>query len=336
METAQLTNILYVILSFSFLMYVLLDGFDLGAGILVLLANDEKYRETAMESILGVWHANQTWLIVFGAMLFGAFPAAYGLILSALYVPVILMLAGLILRGIGLEFYHQAQKKSRFSLAFGVGSLVSAMAQGFGVGALLSGLAIVKGEYIGGVMSWVCPFSILIGLGLPVFYVLLGATRLMNKTEGPEHDFSNRAALTAAYLALPAALLVVLWALIGGQPWTKNWFSWPGFFFTLLPLVLGALTIIPLVNKLRTEGDTSGFATTVLMICLLGFGIAASLWPFVAPPGLTLAAAAAAPVNQKIVLTTLCIMLPLIIIYNFYMYRVFRGKAKDGEYGGYA
>ncbi len=330
MEPSSLAVFWYVFLVFAFLMYVVLDGFDLGAGLMVLLRPDPKFRSQAMLGIAGVWHANQTWLVVFGATLFGAFPLAYGVALSALYLPVGLLLIGLVMRGVALEYYEYARDSVRIGQIFGLGSLVATMAQGLGVGALLVGLPAAHGHYGGGIFGWLSPFSVLLGLGLPVVYYLFGATRLAGKTDGDTRAFCLRTGRTAAGLTLAAAVVVALWGRTAGHTWAQAWTSAPGM--TLGPIVLGALAFIPLFLAFRRGRGTFGWA--VLAVGLVGVGIAGGLFPLLVPPDVTVTMAAAPPQVHRFMLAGLAIVAPLILVYTIYMYRVFRGPVDEGEPAG--
>jgi len=205
METLQpyLVSIWFFILFFILLLYLVLDGFDLGIGVLSLFSEGEERRGILMESIAGVWHANQTWLVVFGALLFAVFPVVYGVVLSALYVPVTVMLFGLIFRGVAFEFRGEGEKKRVWNAAFGLGSLAAAAAQGYAIGGVLSGLPMSGTRYIGGFWDWLNPFSTLVAVMVVSGDALLGATYLLLKTDG---DVRDRAYRSAMGLSLPVLL----------------------------------------------------------------------------------------------------------------------------------
>ena len=207
---------------------VVSDGFDLGVGILSLLTRDERRRSILMGSIGPVWHANLTWLVVLGGVFFGAFPVAYGVIFSALYLPVFVMIIALAFRGVSFDFREEAQDQGPWNLAFGLGSLAAALAQGFAVGGFLSGLNLAGDRFAGGVWDWLNPFAALVALGLLCGYVLLGATYLIVKTEGDLQRDCYRYARTAAGWLLVAAVAAGGWAYVASPFLARTWFVWPG------------------------------------------------------------------------------------------------------------
>ena len=331
-SSSTLAIVWYLFLAVVFYLYVVLDGFDLGAGILTLFSRDEKFHSVAAGSILGVWHANQTWLIVFGGTLFGAFPLVYGVVLSALYIPVALMLFGLILRGVALEYYYQASKsRNKVAFLYGLGSLIASAAQGLGVGAWLSGIPVEAGRFSGGIFSWLTPLAILLGIGLPFFYTMLGATRLIPLCQGDIKTFCENSAQKATLASLGGAGLVVVWALAASPFWAGNWFVWPGALLTLLPLLLGAAALVILLLSLVKGRAGAPFGWSVLAVTLLFFGVAAGVYPVLAPPDITIFKAASPAPTQTFMLIGIGLFTPLIIVYTLYMYRVFGGRSAAGE-----
>ena len=225
---ADLALVWYLLLALVLALTLLLDGLDLGVGVLSLFLRREEERGLMMASVAGVWHANQTWLVVLGALLFGAFPLAYGLVLSALYLPVALMLLGFILRGVSLEYYSHAADPRPWGLAFGLGSLLATLAQGLGLGALLSGLPLVAGRYSGGAWGWLSPFSFAAALGLLGCFVLMGAGWLVLKTNGELQDKARRAARATSFFLLLAAPALILWSCRLHPFLSARWLAWPG------------------------------------------------------------------------------------------------------------
>ena len=267
---------LYLLVALSFLVYVLLDGIDLGVGIVSLLRRNPEYTRAAIRSIGPVWHANQTWLIVFGTLLFGAFPVVYSVALSSLYLPVILMLIGFIFRGIGLELYETAEdRQGPLGLAFGAGSLLATLAQGWGVGAVIWGLIPAAGS---GVWVWFHPFPLFLGVGLSIYYVLLGSVWMTAKTEGPVQETVRGDAVLAARLALAGALVLVVWALVSGSPLARRGLSWPGAIVSLLPLLIGAAGFLPLLTS-WPRPDVLPLTYALGLVTFLGLGVAGSLYP---------------------------------------------------------
>ncbi len=326
----ELVLVWYLLLSFALLLTILLDGMDLGVGILSLFLSEEEQRGAMLASIGSIWHANQTWLVVLGALLFGAFPLVYGLVLSALYLPVALMLLGFIFRGVSLEYYPSAENKRLWGLAFGLGSLLAAVAQGLALGALLAGLPLQAGRYSGGTWGWLSPFSLAATLGVLGVFVLAGGAWLVLKTTGEVREKARRAARAAAFFLLIAAPALIAWA-CGLHPFlTSRWLAWPGMLLTSLPLALAAIAFVLLVVSLARGWEASSFAMALVMLLLALVSLAGSLYPVVVPPGLTAFQAASAPINLKFMLTGIAVVLPLMLAYNAYQYWVFRGKVGEG------
>ena len=331
METSSLAGVWFFIIITMLLLYVLLDGFDLGAGILTLFVKDKDFIGASIGSIHGIWHANQTWLVVVGASLFGAFPLAYSVILSALYIPVALMLLGLIIRGLAVEFYYSTDNRNLLDRAYGVGSLIMAMAQGAGVGAIMAGLPSVDGKFAGSVWGWISPFSILVALGLPILYCLLGSTWLIMKTNGKVQESSRKAARMSLILTIAGAAAVAVYGLAFKAFWAQGWFTGSHFATTLLPVLLGLAALAAVFASLGKGGDKGPFVLSLAGGALLFLGVATGVYPYITPPSITAAQAAADPITLKFMITGIAIVLPLIIIYTFYMYRIFGGKV--GELG---
>ena len=265
---------------------VVSDGFDLGVGILSLFTRDERRRAILMGSIGPVWHANLTWLVVLGGLFFGAFPVAYGVIFSALYIPVLVMLIALAFRGVSFDFREEAQDKGPWNLAFGLGSLAAALAQGFAVGGFLGGLNLAGDRFVGGVWDWLNPFAALVALGLLCGYVLLGATYLIVKTEGDlQHDNYRYAQSGGLVRSSAVAVAVGLWAIFKYPFLARKWFIWPGAMLTSLPACLGVVAFILLIRSLLKLRETAPFVWSLILCALLMFATAASVYPYVVPPG---------------------------------------------------
>ncbi len=337
METAPqplLALIWFCLLGFILLIYVVMDGFDLGVGILSGFAREEQHRSLLMGAVGYTWHANQTWLVVLGGLLFGAFPLAYGVVLSAMYLPMALMGFGLIFRAVALEFRGQSSFKFFWYLAFTMGSLLAALAQGFILGGILSGLQVEGNAFAGGVWDWLSAFSLCAALGLVCGYALLGATYLIIKTEGKIKELSYRASLPLAILSFLAAMGVSWWAVIR-QPWLgAKWFTWPGFWITSFPLLLGVGSLIFLILSLQARrSERAPFIFSLMFFVFHFIGLAGSLYPRIVPPRVTVGLAAAQPLILKVMLVVMALLLPIMLLYNVYQYRVFRGKAEVVSYG---
>ena len=331
----SLPDLWFALVGFMLFLAVVLDGFDRGVGILSLLTRDERRRSILMGSIGPVWHANLTWLVVLGGVFFGAFPVAYGVIFSALYLPVFVMVIALAFRGVSFDFREEARDQGPWNLAFGLGSLSAALAQGFAVGGFLGGLDLAGGKFVGGVWDWLNPGAALVALGLVCGYVLLGATYLILKTEGDLQRDHYRYARTAAVSLLVAAGAAGLWAYATSPFLARTWFIWPEARLTTVPAGLGVVAFFLLIRSLGKRRETAPFVWSLIGFALVMFATAASVYPYAVPPGLTLVAAASPAQTLTIMLILMGVLLPVMLIYNGYQYRVFRGKTPDRGYGAY-
>lgn len=328
-----LAEIWFWLIGFILILYVVLDGFDLGAGILFLWTGDERRRASILGALGYTWHANQTWLVVLGGLLFGAFPLAYGTLLSALYLPIGLMLLGLILRGVSFEFREEAHLKVFWNWAFGGGSLLAALAHGFVVGGVLSGWHMAGDTYAGGVWAWLNPFTLLVSVGLVFGYLQLGATYLIIKTEPEMHDYCRKLASVATFLSLVIVLGAVIWSLKITPVLLHKWVSWPGFLTTSLPSLLTLLSYFFLLNTLRTgKSETAPFIQASCIFVFAFISLAGSLYPYILPPQVTVDAAAPA-LSLKMMLVVMVPLLPLMLLYNVYQYKVFSGKVSAADQG---
>ena len=312
-------------------LYVILDGFDLGIGMLFPFAEDDKERDQMMASIAPFWDGNETWLVMGGAGLLVAFPLAYSIVMPALYLPMIVMLLALVFRGVAFEFREIGTNKALWNTAFTGGSTLAGFTQGVILGGLVQGIAVKDGAYAGGTFDWATPFALLCGLGVSFGYALLGATWLTMKTEGP---VAKRARTHAVWL-LGAVLLfmaaVSLWTPLAFSRISERWFSLPNFFFLWPVPLLTALTAFAAWRSLRQGGDNVPFIATIGLF-LLGFlGLAISSYPYLVPPSLTIWQTAAAPASQTFMLIGTVVLLPLILAYTAYVYWLFRGKVGPGE-----
>lgn len=318
------------LLAVTVLLYVLLDGFDLGVGILFAFA-DEPNRRKMLSAISPVWDGNETWLVLTGTVLFGAFPAAYAALLSAFYLPLVLMLCALILRGVAFEFRYKAIGFRWFwDLGFAGGSLVATFIQGMTVGALVEGLPMKDAHYIGGTLGWFSPFAVLCGFGLVLGYSLLGASWLVRKCEGRirERAYQLLPVLTVGVLAFLATAFVL--ALTMHLNLMSRWFERP--YLLIFPLI-GAISSVCLLKSTQRRNDLAPFRFSAL-IFLAAFGtLAGSFWPFMIPFALTVEQAASPPASLNFIFwgAGLFIM-PLTLIYTLVVYRLFRGKVADVGY----
>ncbi len=324
------------IIALGVFMYVLLDGFDLGVGVLFLLAPTEHDRDTMMNSIAPIWDGNETWLILGGASLLGAFPLAYATLLPAFYLPIMLMLFGLIFRGIAFEFRFKAARRKRWwDVSFCLGSGLATLMQGMLLGAFITGVpveALPGGvyRYAGGALDWLTPFNLMCGVGLLCGYALLGATWLILKTEGNLQVFAFRAARVQLALVVAFIVVVSLWTPLAHPAIQQRWFTMPNLLYLMpVPLVTGA-TLVGLLLALRRQYEMAPFILSLALFALSYFGLAISLWPYVVPRALTIWDAASPRGSQLFLLVGVGCLLPIILLYTTYSYRVFRGKVGEG------
>jgi cytochrome d ubiquinol oxidase subunit II len=321
-----LGNIWFFLIGLMLVLYVVLDGFDLGVGILSLFAGDEDSRGIMMASLGSVWDANETWLVVLGGALFGAFPLVYGVALHALYVPVMVMIFGLIFRGVALEFHAHARRKSLWGVAFGAGSLVAAICQGLILGAVIGGITVRDNSFVGGLWDWAYPFPLLVAVGVVFGYALLGATFLISKTTGEMLQRSYRRARVSAWAMLAAAAAVTVWTPVLHDHIASKWFSLPAFFY-IATLPLGALVaFLMLMRSLHRGHEHAPFVYSLIIFLCSFSGLAISLYPYLLPPYVSISDAAASPKTLVFMLTGIGMLLPIMLIYNGYQYYVFRGK----------
>lgn len=318
------------VIALGVLVYIVLDGFDLGVGVLFAAAPDEAARATMMNSIAPVWDGNETWLILGGAVLFAAFPLAYAVALPALYIPLMLMLFALIFRGVSFELRFKAKNPRPWDFAFGLGSTVAAFMQGAMLGGLVNGIKVENNAFAGGPFDWVTPLAVAAGLGVVAGYALLGACWLVLKTEG---ELQARARVWGRWLTLAVLAAMGTVSLITPLEHARvaaRWFSGLNI-VALAPVPLAALGAAYLLwSALKQGAERAPFFLAVLMF-LLGFaGIAISLWPYIVPYAVTIWAAAAPRASQVFTLIGVAVALPMVAVYTIYAYRVFRGKVSEG------
>ncbi len=323
------------VIGFGVLMYVLLDGFVLGLGILAPFAEDEHQLDHMMNTAAPIWDGNETWLVLGGAGLLAAFPKAYAILLSTLYLPVLLMLVALIFRGVAFEFRFKATRaKAAWGAAFALGSMFTAFAQGLILGALVEGMPLQGGKYVQGAFAWFSPFSMLTGVALVFGYALLGSTWLILKTE----DRMQRVART---LTRPLVLVVVAfmglvsaWLPFLDSRIMARWFD-SGHFWWLAPVPLLALAnAFALWRASMREGrDALPFVLTLSFFALGFAGLVLGIWPNIIPPSMSIWDAASSTSSQLFLGVGIVILLPAILGYTFWSYRVFSGKvAADSGY----
>jgi cytochrome d ubiquinol oxidase subunit II len=331
--TADLTVVWACLIAFAVAAYVVMDGFDLGIGILFPFFRVGKERDQAMNAIAPVWDGNETWLVLGGGGLLAAFPLAYAIILPALYAPLIAMLLGLVFRGVAFEFrWRDPGHRPWWDAGFFLGSLVATFAQGVTLGALLQGITIEGRSYAGGWWEWLTPFSLLTGASLVIGYALLGATWLIWKTEGRIHDDARRYARFLLPAMLAALGLVSLATPFLERKYYERWFEVPGLFVTVpMPLLVATVAFL-LWRQLKRGHDATPFFLALALFGLSLIGLAISMWPDVIPGRLSIWDAAAPHTSQLFMLVGASVLIPLILAYTAWSYWVFRGKVGEEGY----
>jgi cytochrome d ubiquinol oxidase subunit II len=313
-------------------MYVILDGFDLGIGILFPFAKGERERDQMMNSVAPFWDGNETWLVLGGAGLMVTFPLAYSIILPALYLPVIIMLLALVFRGVAFEFrWIGVTSKPQWTFAFAAGSIVAAFCQGLILGGLIQGIKVENGEFAGGTFDWATPFAVMCGLSLVAGYALLGATWLVMKTEGSVAERARSHAKLLLLLVLACMAIVSLWTPLAFERIAERWFSLPNIlFFWWVPAVT-ALVAFAAWRWLDTGREVLPFLASIALFLLGYLGLLISNFPYLVPPSLTIWQTASAPATQIFMLVGTLLLLPIILGYMIFVYWIFAGKLREGE-----
>ncbi|MEA9393548.1 cytochrome d ubiquinol oxidase subunit II [Acerihabitans sp. TG2] len=329
----NLPVIWFLIIVFSTLMYIVMDGFDLGIGILFPIVKDPLERNIMINSVAPVWDGNETWLVLGGSALFGAFPLAYSVIVDALSIPLTLMLFALIFRGVAFEFRSNALKGHRafWDRAFIGGSVVATFCQGVVVGAFINGFPVVGRAYAGSAFAWLTPFSLFCGLGLTIAYALLGCTWLIMKTE---HELRNRMLRWVKPLLLALLLVMAIiscWTPLAHSAIAQRWFSLPNLYYLLPVPLLVAIACIAIVAAVNRDAHHAPFLFTLLLVFVGFAGLGISIWPFIIPPTIDLRAASAPAQSQGFMLVGALLIIPIILVYTFWSYFVFRGKINPQE-----
>ncbi|MFH0725395.1 MAG: cytochrome d ubiquinol oxidase subunit II [Pseudomonadota bacterium] len=313
------------------ILYVILDGFSLGTGLLFPTAKNDAERDTLMNSIAPVWDVNQTWIVFGGGALFASFPTTYAVLFSALYIPLLTFIFGLIFRGVALEFRVNANRKAIWDHAFFAGSLVAVLAQGITLGAYISGIKTTDGVFSGGAFDWLTPFSVMVGVALIAGYSLLGATYLLIKTTGPVRDRAFRQALLAALSVAGFMVIVSIWTPIHNPEIPARWFSSPRVYFIWIFPLLGLVSFYLLIQSLGKRREIAPFLFSVLLFLSAYLGLEAALYPFAILPDITIFQAAAQRETQIFTLWGVVLVLPFVLGYTIYSYWVFRGKITESD-----
>lgn len=322
------------------LAYVILDGFDLGVGMLFAVEKDRAARDVMVNTIAPVWDGNETWLVLGGAGLYGAFPIAYSIILPAFYPLVMLMVLGLIFRGVAFEYRfraHSEAHRSAWDIGFFGGSAVAAFCQGTILGGLLQGITTHNHQFAGAVFAWVAPFPLFCGLAVMVGYVMLGAAWLYWRTSGALQERMRGHAKRTGMAMIAVIAIVSLWSPFLNPAFFQRWFALPGLFATALApiavLTLGLIFFRHLRHPhIAAQHDSTPFfcGLGLFTICFLGLGY--SIFPLIVPPSITIWEAASPPASQGFLLAGTAVLLPIIIAYNLFAYWIFRGKVEPGAH----
>ncbi len=328
METIDLTLIWIVIIAIGVFMYVLMDGFDLGVGILFPFAPRDHDRDVMMNSVAPVWDGNETWLILGGAGLLAAFPLVYTVFLPALYIGVFLLLAGLIFRGVAFEFRFKANRSRRlWDHAFNIGSTVAAFAQGAVVGAYIQGFETEGFNYVGGPLDWLTPFTVMTGLGVVAGYALLGSTWLILKSSGDTQKWAYRITPWLIAAVVGFFVLVSIWTPLAESRVLNRWLENAEILW-IFP-VLTVICLWWLWQGVRSEREGVPFVATMALFGLFYVGLLISMWPYAVPPEHTFWDAASAPEAQLFLLLGFLFVIPIVLGYTAWTYWVFRGKVDD-------
>ena len=317
------------LLAFAVLAYVVLDGFDLGVGILFVVEREDAERDVMVNSIAPMWDGNETWLVLGGGGLFAVFPLAYATIMPALYPAIIAMLLALVFRGVAFEFRFRAASRGGrrlWDVAFSLGSAVAALCQGLTLGGLLQGVKLENRAYAGGWWDWLTGFTVLCGLAVVAGYALLGACWLIWRTEGALQQRCRRHARTLGVVVLAFIAVVSLWTPMLNPSFYQRWFGWPGIVLTAPVPLLVALLAGGFWRGLSLKHDLTPFLCALgwFVLCFVGLGI--SMYPLIVPPSISIWQAAAPPESQAFLLVGAVVLLPIILVYTGYSYWLFRGK----------
>lgn len=326
-----LANIWFFIIGLMLFLYVVLDGFDLGVGILSLFTRNDTHRAIMMTSLESIWDANETWLVLLGGSLFGAFPLVFAIMLQTLYIPVMIMLFALIFRGFAFEFRHHARNKAPWNLAFGYSSLLASLAQGLAFGGLISGLGITESDDQGNVWGWFTPFCALVALGVATGYTLLGATYLMIKTEGAIQRISIIQSYVAAILEIVLVIMVVIWAARFNSYFDARWADKVTGNFMNFFLILAVFAFFMLMRALQRRFEIRAFFWSVIITMASFTAVSIGYYPYMVPAHISLINAASSSKTLLFMLAGIGLLIPIMLVYSGYQYLVFRGKVQMGK-----
>jgi cytochrome d ubiquinol oxidase subunit II len=315
----------YFLLVVSMTLFIILDGADLGIGVLSLRAGESECSRM-LAAIGPMWYTNETWLVVGGATLFGAFPLAYSVILSSLYIPAMLLLFGLIFRAVSVEFRSHSEHKRLWSIVFGIGCLIAILGQGFLFGGLLSNLKIEGGSFVGGPWDWLNLTSIVVAIGVLAGYTMIGAAYLVRKTEGSAQIQNRRRLLASAWIALALFAVMVALMLFGIAPVTLPWARSPHIFLMPLFLLITVVGFAMILLSAKWQSDKAPYIWAVVVLLSVAATTITGIFPYFIPFSLSIAGAASPQNSLVFMLFGAGIILPIVIFYNLYVHGVFAGK----------
>ena len=322
------------LVGFAMILYVVLDGISLGVGLLFPAAGDENGRTILMATIAPVWDANQTWLVFGGAAIFAAFPVLFSVLASALYIPLMTFIMGLIFRGVTFEFRADAARKKPWDRAFFWGSLVAVLSQGTMLGGILTGITVSGREFAGSPMDWLNPFSTMVAIALIPGYTLLASCYLIIKTTGPIQEQAHKYAFWSALAVLFFMAVVTVWTPFHYPLVWENWFAPPRIYFVWCFPLMGLIALYKLLRSLKAARESAPLVYAIGLFLSGYFGLITSLYPYVIPPVITIWDAAAQRESLLFILWGAIIVLPVVTGYVLYSYSVFRGKVeREGYYG---
>lgn len=324
----DLPLIWFVIIIFSTLMYIVMDGFDLGIGILYPFVKSNADRDLMMNSVAPVWDGNETWLVLGGAALFGAFPLAYAVILDALAIPLTLMLVALIFRGVAFEFRFKADEHHRYfwDRAFLISSVIATFVQGVVVGSVIEGFPVANRAFTGGAFDWLAPFPMFCGFGLVIAYALLGCGWLVMKTEGHLQQQMYKVLKPLTLVMLAVLAVISLWTPLAHDAIAARWFSFPNILFFLPVPLLVLICVVALFRSVSHHLHYTPFFAALGLVFLGFTGLGISIWPMIIPPVIDYKMAAAPGESLSFMLVGALFIIPVILVYTWWSYYVFRGK----------
>jgi cytochrome bd ubiquinol oxidase subunit II len=331
-----LANLWAVLIAMMLALYVMLDGFDLGIGVLSLFTKEMRVREIMMKSIGAIWDANETWLVVVGGALFGAFPPVYSTVLNALYIPIMLMLFGLILRAVSFEFRAHSERKTIWEWAFGTGSLAAAMGQGFTLGGLITGIKIGTNGFEGGLWDWFNLLSIFVTIAVTFGYVMMGASYLIAKTTAEVRRFAQLRMTISSVLMFTMIIAITVMMPFVYKNFADKWIS-QDIKFLMYALGLGVIFafIMLMVSTRYTKYSRLPFVMSLLIFISAFAGLGTGMYPYIVPPSLTIEGSAASIKTLIFMICGIGPLIPVMLLYNFYMYYVFKGVIEEKEEGQY-